>query len=86
MDRFNSKKDNVYTAKEHAMGIIHSSMTLEEKVVLVENAIIEAGRKRKTSLDTISEDFGNYHIVSCCKRGPITDELYCPYCGAEIER
>lgn len=29
---------------------------------------------------------GFIDLVDCCKRGPITDEKYCPYCGKKIER
>ena len=30
--------------------------------------------------------FGKYKLTSCCKPGPVTQENYCPYCGAKIEK
>lgn len=30
--------------------------------------------------------FGKYKLTSCCKQGPVTQENYCPNCGAKIER
>lgn len=39
--------------------------------------------KNETILEQ-SNDITDCLIVSCCKRGPITDEKFCPYCGKII--
>lgn len=39
-----------------------------------------------TLLEESDEGFMVCKITTCCKRGPITDEKYCGYCGALIVR
>lgn len=39
----------------------------------------------KTKKIQIHEEFVGYiWVTECCKRGPITDEKFCPYCGRKI--
>ena len=44
------------------------------------------GRLNTTGLEISDDDFIQCDVVVCCKRGPITDEKYCPYCGKFIIR
>lgn len=47
--------------------------------------IIKIPEDKTTRLIKNNTEFlGEMLIVECCKRGPITDENYCPFCGKEI--
>ena len=45
-----------------------------------------SGSLHSTTLEKSKDDFMECDVVKCCKRGPITDEIYCPYCGKIIIR
>jgi hypothetical protein len=52
-----------------------------------ENYEIQIKKPNVTNL-VIDNDpiLGDTYLTECCKRGPITDEKYCPYCGKKIIR
>ena len=58
----------------------------EQQVKSVDLADVGGSLPTCTLLEREDVMFGKYKLTSCCKQGPVTQENYCPNCGAKIER
>ena len=53
--------------------------------------LIHEGRLRvvgecRVKIDTSPGEWNGMHLLGCNGRGPVTDEVFCPYCGNKIKR
>ena len=74
--------DNAYFANGFALGVEFAL----QQVKSVDLADVGGSLPTCTLLEREDVMFGKYKLTSCCKQGPVTQENYCPNCGAKIER
>ena len=53
------------------------------------NTLIHEGRLRvvdecRIKIDNSSGEWNGMHLFGCNGRGPVTDEVFCPYCGNKV--
>jgi hypothetical protein len=81
MDRFNPSEDLESTIKDKVAGIVYSDASLKDQV----DQIVDLWQDMKsTGLVEHDDEFMIYKVTECCLSGPITQENYCPNCGAII--
>ena len=77
-----------YTITENGFAGENKNRMLRRLRHFYENLIHE-GRLRvveecRVKIDTSPGEWNGMHLLGCNGRGPVTDEVFCPYCGNKI--
>jgi hypothetical protein len=53
---------------------------------LIHEGRLKVVEECRVKIDTSPGEWNGMHLLGCNGRGPVTDEVFCPYCGNKIKQ